>query len=127
MSTTLRERVVAGGAFMDEKAPGWFHTVNLDVLNINDMTLCVLGQAFEEEAGKSRFTSGYSWAEASFFFKQFELPNGEQISFHDVDSMVNHGFRAYRHGFAGLEECQNLTEEWRSYILARRAAAPVNA
>lgn len=44
--TWLEGAVTRGAAFLDEKAPGWFHRLDRNALEMNDCSRCVLGQLF---------------------------------------------------------------------------------
>jgi hypothetical protein len=43
---TIAERVAAGMALLDEKAPGWVSRINLGHLALGSCDRCVLGQVF---------------------------------------------------------------------------------
>lgn len=43
---TIAQRVEAGAAWLDEHKPGWWHTINLDTLDIGSSCNCVLGQTY---------------------------------------------------------------------------------
>ena len=42
----LAERVAAGAALLDERAPGWRAKIDLAVLDLDSDTSCILGQVF---------------------------------------------------------------------------------
>lgn len=42
-----RRRVARGAAFLDEHVPGWYASVDLDNLIMNDPNSCVIGQVFD--------------------------------------------------------------------------------
>jgi hypothetical protein len=41
---TIEQRVEAGAAWLDERRPGWWKRTDLDALDIDDCTRCVLAQ-----------------------------------------------------------------------------------
>lgn len=43
---TTDELVNAAAAFLDERLPGWWQRVNVDMLHMTSMDLCVLGQLY---------------------------------------------------------------------------------
>jgi hypothetical protein len=43
-SQVLREKVERGALLLDERHPGWHHKINLNELNLESCTACVLGQ-----------------------------------------------------------------------------------
>ena len=49
--TTIKERVQAGAEFLDKALPDWWNgketpTLDLEILNMNNQSMCVLGQCF---------------------------------------------------------------------------------
>jgi hypothetical protein len=55
--SNVAERVSAGIALLDEKAPGWRDKINLATLNIRNTRECILGQVFK--TGEDSWQSGY--------------------------------------------------------------------
>lgn len=53
----IRNRVMAGVAFLDENVPQWRERIDPNELRMNSGTTCVLGQVFEgyDELGRSGF------------------------------------------------------------------------
>lgn len=43
---TIKERVRAGMALLDERVPGWEQRIDLDTLHLGDCTTCVMGHVF---------------------------------------------------------------------------------
>lgn len=102
-------RVARGAALLDEERAGWWRTIDLDALDLNNACGCVLGQVFADHAADPH-ESGYDWALAN-------LGEGDWVR----------GF-----GFlvpAGLTPAEEaaafaaLTEAWRSLIEERRRVA----
>jgi len=46
MMTTIRERVAAGAALLDEKRPDWFMEIDCATLNIASGYHCICGQLY---------------------------------------------------------------------------------
>lgn len=63
ISPTTMERVDKGFDYMDENAPGWRETINLDLLDLGDDNRCILGQWYITTKPDTRrawsFYSGY--------------------------------------------------------------------
>lgn len=106
----FEQQITAGMTLLDEKMPGWIARVNVDTLDLNDSTHCVVGQLtgdFSSEQAMSAFdwaTTDHKWREGQLL--GFVLPGVVRASANDVES-------AYA----------QLTHEWREAIEKRRQEA----
>ena len=61
-----RARVRKGGEWLDTKRPGWFYSIDLAALELENCCRCVLGQLFEADARASEDenigSNGYCYA-----------------------------------------------------------------
>ena len=105
-------RVARGAALLDEKRPGWEAEINLNALDIDDCTTCVIGQLYRDHAGI------YSGA--------YEI-GADALLGPDGSALADHGFNAIR----GLDpddvEWGALTSEWKRVIQERRSAVEIPA
>ena len=101
--TTIEERVEAGAKWLDANRPGWVDRINLKTLNLGDPCKCVLGQEYGHFNSRP-FTAAMD-APAGLGFERADLP------------YVDRSFEAAQREYTGL------TQAWRDYITARRAAA----
>lgn len=92
------EQVAAGVAFLDERVPDWHALVNVSLLDMRYSHLCVLGQA----------TGGYFLALSALKIRGREVELGFDLPDDglEIDSKER------------LEEWDNLTEQWKTAILA---------
>lgn len=100
---SVSKRVKGGAALLDEKVPEWYNKVNLDSLNMNSYTNCVLGQCFP---GMSYFEE--VWPKLGIEGDEMEEELGFALPVIRRDSEVN---KLYG----------NLTQEWTKVILERGA------
>lgn len=57
---TLEDRVARGADWLDTNYPDWWRTINLDLLDVGDCTVCVLGQLYGDfEEGARRFAQSH--------------------------------------------------------------------
>lgn len=100
MTASIKERVMAGAALLDQRLPGWHDRIDTTVLIMDSGSRCVLGQLFG-----GRYSVGVT--------KLFSL-----VPF--IGNM------AAEHGFepdfdADLAEYDKLDAAWRASIEERRA------
>jgi hypothetical protein len=91
---TIKERVAAGAAWLDERAPGWIGQIDLSELDIEEPCNCILGQVYGH---------------------YFRSPRDARI---DDDASA---YIADERGFNGGEkDMPRLNKAWRELIEARR-------
>lgn len=95
---TVKERVAAGAAWLDEHEPGWWQRINLGTLVMRDSCGCVLGQLYGT-------------------FSAAPVPSSLSVAL---------GFDRNRIGppRTGAADWAALDVAWRDLITARRTAAP---
>lgn len=99
---TIRERVAAGAAWLDQHRPGWPLRIDLITLDVRYPEYCVLGQEFDDFDDRPHALLDLYVAEVHGFYVQ---PwRGRNLA--DV-----------------MDEYRVLTREWRALIEARRARA----
>jgi len=99
--TTIAERVAKGAAFLDEREPGWDTRIDLDILSLDSICRCVLGQLH------GGFGAG--------------LDAVGLIDNNDRDIELGF-FWTDEHRFDLDDEPADLTAEWKRVITARREA-----
>lgn len=106
----IRERVERGIAYLDRMTPGWDQRIDLEMLDMNSCTRCVLGQLYgdyEHGLTKIGLRAPYAaWMEAE-----------------STKAAVNYGFFTRR----GISRWDRLTELWRELLQARRSSATPEA
>lgn len=126
---TIPERVTAGEALMDGQDPGWWRAdaeraIDLDLLDLADAGMCVLGQrcpadvliAWRGGGDGTRPSGGGYFA---YGYRLAGIPGGPGDS-GDLPLFA----WATAHGFAGEPgEYRELTAVWARVIRARRGAA----
>lgn len=111
----VAERVAQGAALLDIKQPGWEHRIDLDTLDIQTSTTCVLGQVFCGEDDPYEYGADY-------------LLLHDAVENPDAPVMVAHGFDApdsLHDPDVEATPWTDLTAEWRRVILQRRAPEPL--
>jgi hypothetical protein len=114
----ITERVERGAALLDEKRPGWWRDIDLDMLDVRSRCGCVIGQLGGLTKAADR---GLSYQIVS---------DRLGVGYYDEIPM---GFEAEgtRPPYGEMEllaaEYAALTEAWRVLILARREQAAVTA
>jgi hypothetical protein len=98
--------IAAGMALLDAKLPGWQARVDVATLNLNDCTLCVLGQ----------LTGDFGSDDARELLEVEE--NDEQW-----EAAEHRGFAAGGEWNDSEERYDQLTAEWKSAILNRRGVS----
>jgi hypothetical protein len=102
---TIAARVTAGAEFLDRVEPGWARRIDLDVLDLVDCDVCVIGQlaGVEAERGVAALVghdvNGERWPTALGFHIDVASPDDD-----DWDWAL-------------------LTDAWKRAITARRAAS----
>lgn len=113
MSVSAKEAVRAGAAWCDENAPKgeqpWFARIDTGLLNINDATLCVLGQLYQDNPEEC---AGYDYA-VTFPMSGLSSKEIRGMGFFPCPDPT-----VCDCGGAGLAD---LNEEWRLYIAERKA------
>lgn len=99
---TVAERVAAGVAWLDAKAPGWIDRVDLDELQMASTCSCVLGQLFH-----------------GYYYAPITLGEAMLCGF-DTELDVEDAESAAR----ASKEFVALTDEWRRVITERRESVP---
>jgi hypothetical protein len=97
MDEQIRERVERGAKFLDEQMPEWIDEIDLNTLALRSPCRCVLGQLFGD------YSEGVDALDLDF---PDEEDRGFHIAFDETRS-----------------RWEELTEAWKSLILARRQAA----
>ena len=96
---SIEERVARGAAWLDRHEPGWVDDIDLDVLDIEDCSDCVLGQLFGD------YCTAPDDAKGAKPDRELALMRG--FNFDDV---------------LDPNDGAELTAEWRRLIESRRAA-----
>ena len=111
MTDSIEARVARGVALLDEKVCDWVQRINLDHLNIEDCTECILGQLGDESVENTAFEDA-----------AIALIGGEAFQYNsNAQALIEHGFSDMRG--SGKRTFDALTAEWRRVILARRGGA----
>lgn len=146
--TTRELNAAAKGAdLLDEQMPGWADRINLSILELEDKTMCVLGQLFDEPRTmprweKAHYSSIEDWCDHYRYTSDPEarIQGLEQVCVANYDlgvitlreakvtrPMVNYGFDAeYQHYSDDDEASENLTtyagldEAWTHLITDRQ-------
>lgn len=77
--TLARECTVRGAALLDERLPGWHEKIDLDDLELNDITRCVLGQLFTEPVTVPRWLS-FGYSDASEMISTCRVPSFSSLT-----------------------------------------------
>lgn len=107
----IRPEIHAGGAWLDERKPGWFNDIDLRWLNLGSCKACVLGQLYSTEARSLGYGSGYSYV-------RYEDGGYGALS----SSALGFGLNPTTSS-CGQASFRLLTNEWKEYILQRREDA----
>lgn len=96
-----KQEIENGAALLDKKAPGWRERINLELLDLNNMCRCVVGQSYPDR----------SYVEALM----------ELLDEEDEQVALN---MSHLYGFAippdgKYEDYIPLTQEWKGYIEGR--------
>lgn len=112
--------VARGAALLDRVAPGWYHSIDLDHLLLNNSTQCVLGQMFKEEG---HYSTGL-WRIAG---KAIDMGLKVKLVSKNDQCSSNPELNPYHYGFAvkGPHSEMNqrydvLNTEWTHAIRMRR-------
>lgn len=104
---TIAQRVEAGAAWLDHNKPGWWHTINLDRLDIESGCNCILGQVY----------GGYDESPfAARWDRETDAYLGDLRGFNSLGTLDR---------FAEVVDYRALTEAWRELIEERRTGIPV--
>jgi hypothetical protein len=93
---TIKQRVMAGAAFLDERKPGWERKIDVERLRLEDCRACVLGQLY------GSFGAGLRALDLHW-------PDPEKLGF-------------YKAGLPTDSNYRRLTAAWRALISERRAS-----
>ena len=96
-TSTTRERIERGAAWLDEVKPGWREIIDTENLRMYSGVSCVLGQVFSVEAYEHDCSNGYGYA--------FYLANESSAWW-----AINHGFES------GGEAYFHLREAWLDFL-----------
>jgi hypothetical protein len=80
VTASIAERVAAGAALLDERVPGWHDAIDVDRLDIDSPTQCVLGQLYGDYlAGEDALSElADSWSSAvSYGFVERDVDGDE--------------------------------------------------
>ena len=103
----LAANVARGAAWLDTEVPGWRDRIDTSTLDLADVSLCVLGQAFPPSpAGQPdwwREEVYGSWADRPGYTRT-------RYVYPDLD-LDAHGFRSY-----SVADDEVLTELWRELL-----------
>jgi hypothetical protein len=110
----IRKHVARGAAFLDEKRPGWADRIDLDSLSLEDCTMCVLGQEYEDDPAydSSEFGNPFEAGAWQLFGEAFNFDDNAPV-------LIEHGFSEKGGNLAAWEA---LTNEWLRVLRERRAA-----
>lgn len=100
-------RAEKGAEWLDKVVPGWFNRINVQQLDMNSCTSCVLGQA-----------CGYYWNVINVIDPKHGLTGPEKSV---SPWSIEHGFAIGDH--RPLKEYKVLREAWVTVILQRQFAA----
>lgn len=108
LTPTLRERIEAGAAWLDEVKPEWRDLIDLDVLDVGDGRYCVLGQVFDNDEAADYY-NGYDYAYNAVVPEpepdhESDQPYQDWLNAHAFDVDLNHVAYA------------TLTEGWLAYL-----------
>jgi hypothetical protein len=106
---SLADRVAQGAALLDFKVPGWEQRINLDTLDIQMTTACVLGQVFGDHVDPYEYGADYL-----LLHDAYQHP--------DAPVMVAHGFAApdtLHDPDVEATVWADLTAEWKRVIRQR--------
>lgn len=111
-TATIADRVARGAALLDVKLPGWETEIDLDTLDIQMCTTCVVGQIFGDHADPYEYG-----ADHLFLLDAYQ--------YQDAPVMVAHGFAGHapdslRDPDVEASEWAALTAEWKRVIQQRR-------
>lgn len=93
---TLAERIDLGVEFLNENAPGWRDTIDVERLDLLDLDWCILGQWYRKTHDHQEPTSGYLEAMHTL------------IGGYDSDWSHDHGFTEL-----GSATWSELQEAWK--------------
>ena len=116
---SIPERVTAGWDYLDRCVPGWQERANPETLDLADGCSCICGQVFAEDAaGTKGVRNGFAyWCESGFYRDALFL-----LGDPTANAARRLGFNAT---VVSVEaEYAALTVEWRTRLLAWRAAQP---
>lgn len=141
--STVAERVARGAAWLDQKYPQWFLSIDLSILDLSDCTQCVLGQIYtgiipQAEQGQvlaqaiRLVTQG--WPDADEWADDYRLQvvSGQVGGYHILSDFHELPEDGQWHGFVatveslmddeGEAEYGALLDEWTKVILSKRLA-----
>lgn len=130
--STITERVAAGAAFLDERDPEWWREIDLDALELDDPSACVLGQRCPAERRDRYLLARWGqradevWDADNFKFwaLAYQYSGVPDDAEGDREGEVAAWFNAM--GFNSAEgdadEYATLTAEWTRVITERRAS-----
>lgn len=119
--TGITERIERGTALLDEKRPGWWHEIDLELLDIDSRCGCILGQlgdkTFQCRTPAEMYVNGLYLV---------RLDNDRQASACGFDAETSVDDLCDRIGDTEAmrlleEEFTALTAAWRDLITRRRA------
>lgn len=118
---SIPERVTAGWDYLDRCVPGWQERVNPETLDLANGCSCICGQVFADDAARTKgVCNGFDyWCESGFYRDALFLL-GDPTTY--ADALL--GFGPTWPPFAVEAEYAALTVEWRTRLLAWRAAQP---
>lgn len=88
-------RIERGAALLDQNAPGWERTIDLDQLSLSSTSYCIVGQVYGD------------------YIDGLHVLNGDAEK-----RPAAYGFTTW-----STEQFEALTDKWRAFIEARRAKA----
>ncbi len=109
---SIQERVERGAKLLDEKRPGWWKKIDLDLLRLSSCFRCVLGQLCSIDERKEYPISWFQ-ALAGILCGNFDVTP-------IFDFAVPHGFA--KHDDENMAVYPALEAAWKTLILSRRAA-----
>lgn len=113
MSTSMKEKVDAGAAYLDEVAPGWYNGIDLGRLNIADPYLCVCGQTFGSYSRALKLVEFEARCYADSILSAEGLEDYLRVA---TPWAITHGFNA------PWPDVDLLTSVWKAEIIRRRMA-----
>ncbi len=109
--------VQRGAQWLDERVPDWETRIDLETLNIDDGTVCVLGQVFAADADQCGYISGYHFITKFVYSDHGEISPDEGQSYGFCASSTLHT--------TDVADGYRLTNEWKRVISERKMLAAV--
>jgi hypothetical protein len=110
------ERVVRGAVLLDEHRPDWRERVNVDVLNVNSVRRCPVGQAFGLDQLSLSANATIEWRAALVRLGSPPRGRGNWVDTAMYAWAVHHGFDSPYNAFAMTFDWDALNVAWRELL-----------